>query len=242
MLLKGVGEVQASGRPVAAAEMVLVRIAYAADLPTPDELVRSLNETGAAPARPSGNGGAAASTSATQNFSPRYDAPRGSSRSSAAVSPRPAEDTVAALNEPETAAPTLAVGSFEELIALAADKRDITMKLALERDVRLVRCEDGQLEIAVEASAPKTLVHDLQRKLIAWTGKRWIVVVSKEQGAPTLRSQMDARQAAIEQGVQSDPLVQAVLNRFPGAKVVGVTQNTPDIVEPASDAVPGDED
>ena len=101
------------------------------------------------------------------------------------------------------------------------------MKMALERDVRLVRCEDGQLEIALEPSAPKTLVHDLQRKLIAWTGKRWIVVVSKEQGAPTMRAQMDARQAEIELGVQSDPLVQAVLNRFPGAKIVGVTQNRP---------------
>jgi len=241
MLLKGVGEVQASGRPVAAAEMVLVRIAYAADLPTPDELVRSLGETGAAPARPSGNGGGVTASSAAPSMAPRYDAPRGSSRSSAAVSPRPAEDTVAQLSEPEIAQPTLTVGSFEELIALAADKRDITMKMALERDVRLVRCEDGQLEIAVEASAPKTLVHDLQRKLIAWTGKRWIVVVSKEQGAPTLRSQMEARQAEIEQGVQSDPLVQAVLNRFPGAKVVGVTQNTPDTGDAAIDAGPADE-
>ena len=71
-------------------------------------------------------------------------------------------------------------------------------------------------------------MHDLQRKLTAWTGKRWIVVVSKEQGAPTMRAQMDARQADLELGVQSDPLVQAVLNRFPGAKVVGVTQNVPE--------------
>ena len=236
MLLKGVGEVQASGRPVAAAEMVLVRIAYAADLPTPDEVVRSLAENGAAPARPSGNGGATAAPTASQNFAPRYEAPRGSSRSSAAVSPRPAEDTVAQLSEPEMAQPALSIGSFDALIALAADKRDITMKLALERDVRLVRCEDGQLEIALEANAPKTLVHDLSRKLAAWTGKRWIVVVSKEQGAPTLRAQMDAKQAEIELGVQSDPLVQAVLNRFPGAKIVGVTQNTPEAAESAPDA------
>ena len=83
-------------------------------------------------------------------------------------------------------------------------------------------------------------MHDLQRKLIAWTGKRWIVVVSKEQGAPTMRAQMDARQAEIELGVQSDPLVQAVLNRFPGAKIVGVTQNAPKLprrsAAPARDA------
>jgi DNA polymerase-3 subunit gamma/tau len=125
-------------------------------------------------------------------------------------------------------APTLTLGSFEDIIALAQDKRDITMKMALERDVRLVRCEDGQLELAVLPSAPKTLVHDLQRKLTGWTGKRWIVVVSKEQGAQTMREQADARQADLEEGAQNDPLVQAVLNRFPGAKVINVTQNAPD--------------
>ncbi|MGB6998713.1 MAG: DNA polymerase III subunit gamma/tau [Pseudolabrys sp.] len=232
MLLKGSSEVQASGRPVAAAEMVLVRIAYAADLPTPDEVVRSLGENESSPARPQGNGG----SGQPQSYAPRYEGPRGSPRSSAAVSPRPADDPVARLDEP-AAAPTLSVGSFEELIALAAEKRDITVKMALERDVRLVRCEDGQLEIAIEPSAPKTLVHDLQRKLTGWTGKRWIVVVSKEEGAPTMRAQAEAQQAEIERDVQSDPLVQAVLNRFPGAKVVGVTQNAPDA---GDSAAPGD--
>jgi DNA polymerase-3 subunit gamma/tau len=235
MLLKGVSEVQASGRPVAAAEMVLVRIAYAADLPTPDEVVRSLSESGAspAPARPQGNGGTAQAP--TQSYAPRYEAPRGSPRSSAAVSPRPAEDPVVRMEQPAASVPTLSIGSFEELIALAVEKRDITAKMALERDVRLVRLEDGQLEIALEATAPKTLVHDLQRKLSGWTGKRWIVVVSKEQGAPTLRAQAEAQQAEIERGVQSDPLVQAVLNRFPGAKIVGVTQNSAEAGEPGSD-------
>jgi len=220
MLLKGVAEVQEAGRPVAAAEMVLVRIAYAADLPTPDEVVRALNGEGASVAAPAGNGGGTAQTAAP-SYAPRYEAPRGSPRSSAAVSPRlvqaPAADA--------PPAPTLALGSFEEIVALAQDRRDITMKMALERDVRLVRCEDGRLEIALEPSAPKTLVHDLSRKLSAWTGKRWMVVVSHEAGAPTMRAQADARQAEVERGVQSDPLVQAVLNRFPGAKIVGVTQS-----------------
>jgi len=221
MLLKGIDEVKQAGRPLAAAEMVLVRIAYAADLPTPDEVVRSLGEGGNAVARPQGNGGTAAA-----NFAPRYEAPRGSPRSSAAVSPRLAEEPVA---EPVAqSAPTLAIGSFEQLIALAAEKRDVQTKLALQNDVRLVRCEDGQLEIALEPNASKGLVHDLQRKISGWTGKRWIVVVSKEQGAPTMRAQMDARQAELQRGVQRDPLVQAVLNRFPGAKIVGVTENTPD--------------
>ena len=219
--------------------MVLVRIAYAADLPTPDEVVRSLGEEVAAPARPQGNGGAASAQAPAQSFAPRYDAPRGSPRSSAAVSPRLAENPAAEMHEPAAAAPTLTIGSFEALIALAAEKRDITVKMALERDVRLVRCEDGQLEIALEASAPKTLVHDLQRKLTAWTGKRWMVVVSQEQGTATVRAQAEERQAELERGVQSDPLVQAVLKRFPGAKVVGVTQTAPDggeaLPDPSSD-------
>jgi len=226
MLLKGIAEVHESGRPVAAAEMVLVRIAYAADLPTPDEVVRSLSEN--VSVRPQGSG----SSAQPESYAARYEAPRGSPRSAAAVSPRPTDEPIARAEQP-AAMPTLAIGTFEELIALAAEKRDIAVKMALERDVRLVRCEDGQLEMALEASATKTLVHDLQRKLAGWTGKRWIVVVSKEQGAPTLRAQAEAQQAEIERGVQRDPLVQAVLSRFPGAKIVGVTQNSD-----AADAIP----
>ncbi|MGH6684584.1 MAG: DNA polymerase III subunit gamma/tau, partial [Pseudolabrys sp.] len=92
MLLKGVAEVQASGRPVAAAEMVLVRIAYAADLPTPDEVVRSLGAEGGAPARPQGNGGGVSTQAPAPSSTPRYEAPRGSPRSSVAVSPRLADE------------------------------------------------------------------------------------------------------------------------------------------------------
>ena len=229
MLMKGIAEVQASARPVAAAEMVLVRIAYAADLPTPDEVVRSLGDGGGdAPVRPNGNGGGVP-THAPQSYA------RGGARTSAAVSPRPADDPVAS-----GAAPAVAVSTFDAVVALAAEKRDIGMKLALERDVRLVRCEEGQLEIALEPSAAKTLVHDLQRKLGEWTGKRWIVVVSKEEGAPSLRAQADAEKAELERGLQADPLVRAVLDRFPGAKIVGITQTAPD--EPVADAGPEEDE
>jgi len=215
MLLKGIAEVQGSGRPVAAAEMVLVRIAYAASLPTPEEVVRSLKGDGAS--APPGDGGL---TRANPAHVPRYEAPRSTPRSAAALSPRLVFEPSAQPQE----ARTLELGSFEEIVALAQQKRDINMKLALERDVRLVRCEDGRLEIALEPSASKTLVHDLTRKLSAWTGKRWVVTVSQEAGEPTLRAQAEARQAEMERGVQADPLVQAVLARFPGAKIVGVTQ------------------
>jgi DNA polymerase-3 subunit gamma/tau len=224
MLLKGVAEVSAAGRPLAAAEMVLVRLAYAADLPTPDEVIRSLDsgEGGGSGPRPQGNGGAnmqptTATAAASSRFeTPRMDAPRGSPRAAMA---QPASDP---RSEPAPNTPVLTIERFEDLLALAAQKRDIAIKLALERDVRLVRCEDGRLEIALERSAAKTLVNDLSRKLSQWTGRPWMVAVSAEAGEPTVKAQNDARQTELEIGVRADPLVQAVLARFPGAEIVDV--------------------
>ncbi|MEX1083169.1 MAG: DNA polymerase III subunit gamma/tau [Xanthobacteraceae bacterium] len=222
MLLKGLAEVKDAGRPLAAAEMVLVRIAYAADLPAPDEVLRSLGAEQNSGVRPSGNGGAAAASATAGSFAPRYDAPRGAPRGSAVPAASPRGEPVARLSEPAESAPALVLGRFEDLIALAAEKRDLAIKTALERDVRLVRFEDGRLEIAPLPSAPKTLVGDLSRKLTAWTGRRWIVAVSSEEGAPTVRAQREAQKAELMRGVRTDPLVQSVLARFPGAEIVDV--------------------
>jgi DNA polymerase-3 subunit gamma/tau len=221
MLLKGIAEAQGAGRPIAAAEMVLVRIAYAADLPTPDEVIRTLDQNGA-PARPPGNGGAPAVASAAAPATSRLDAPRGAPRAGLAPAMRLLGDPVAQAEAAPDAAPALVIGSFEALIALAADKRDLQIKAALERDVRLVRCEDGQLEIALEPRASRTLVNELSRKLSDWTGRRWMVIVSSEPGASTLKSQSTARQSELERNARADPLVKAVLERFPGAEIVGV--------------------
>jgi DNA polymerase III subunit gamma/tau len=200
MLLKGIAEVEESGRPLAAAEMVLVRLAHAADLPSPDEVIRALDDKAARAERASGASSAAPP--------PRLEAaPR-----SLAPAPPPAE--------PE--APPLVIAQFADLLELAAQKRDLAIKTALERDVRLVRCEDGRLEIALQPSAARTLVHDLSRKLSQWTNRRWMVVVSAEAGEPTVRAQIEARQADLKIGVRADPLVQAVLARFPGAEIVDV--------------------
>jgi DNA polymerase-3 subunit gamma/tau len=142
-----------------------------------------------------------------------------------------------AASSPQPAAQTLALARFEDVIALAAARRDLVMKAALEQHVHLVRFEDGKLEIALEAAAPKTLVNELTRKLADWTGRRWLVIVSAETGAPTVRAQSEARQSEIMRGVRTDPLVQAVLARFPGAEIVGVRRRD-DAQEPAAD---GDE-
>jgi DNA polymerase-3 subunit gamma/tau len=122
----------------------------------------------------------------------------------------------------EAGEPARALQNFAELIALAAEKRDISLRLALERDVRLVRFEDGRLEIALEPSAPRTLTGDLSKKLSDWTGRRWMVIVSAEEGAPSLHAQAQLRKAELKDDVRGDPLVQAVLARFPGAEIVEV--------------------
>jgi DNA polymerase-3 subunit gamma/tau len=224
MLLKGVAEVETAGRPVAAAEMVLVRLAYAADLPTPDEVIRSLDGNGAASGLqgPAGNGGGGTRTATPASSAPRFEAPRGAPRAALAPAAQPAGDPMARPADTQQGLPALAVASFADLVALAAQKRDLGVKLALERDVRLVRYEDGRLDIALEPSAPKTLVNELSRKISQWTNRRWMVVVSQEPGQPTVRSQVDARQAALKTGLAADPLVQAVLARFPGAEIVDV--------------------
>jgi DNA polymerase-3 subunit gamma/tau len=127
-----------------------------------------------------------------------------------------------------------ALRSFPELVAFASEKRDLMIKGALEADVRLVRFEDGRLEIALEPNASRVLVNDLSRKLEQWTGRRWTVIVSNEPGQPTLRSQNELQKSQRERAAESDPRVQEVLTRFPGARVVEVRKLAPE--PPESDA------
>jgi DNA polymerase III subunit gamma/tau len=243
MLLKGIEEVTAAGRPLAAAEMVLVRIAYAADLPTPDEVIRSLGDPAA---RGNGSGPTPAGQPSPRPDPPtRSEMPRGEgSRGGAArvaLAAAPADlpaDAPLPRSQAPGAAPR-ALQSFEDLVALAAEKRDLAIKSALEREVRLVRFEDGRLEIALEATAPKSLTGELSKKLADWTGRRWMVIVAGEPGAPSLYAQAQTRKAELKDDVRGDPLVQAVLNRFPGAEIVEVR---PPAGAPAGpDAAPLDE-
>jgi len=98
--------------------------------------------------------------------------------------------------------------------------------------MRLVRMEDGRLEVALERSAARSMINDLQRKLEQWTGRRWAVIVSNEPGQPTLRAQAQAAKAKLTDGVHADPRVQAVMARFPGTQVIDVRRLAP---EPAAD-------
>ena len=163
MLLKGITEVQTATRPAAAAEMVLVRIAYVADMPTPDEAIRMIEQNGGGSPVLSGSPaprGAPASTVSSMPSSPMR-APS-APRTGAEASARPQMAT--SVPEPQSA-PALRITSFTQLVALAGEKRDLMTKSALEADMRLVRIEDGRLEVALERNAARTLVNDLSRKL-----------------------------------------------------------------------------
>jgi DNA polymerase III subunit gamma/tau len=231
MLLKGITEAQAATRPAAAAEMVLVRIAYVADMPTPDEAIRMLDQNGgASPIVTAG----AAPRSAPAPVSSMSSAP---ARATAAprTSAEPAARPQMIAPAPDAqAVPARRIASFTELVALAAEKRDLLTKAALEADVRLVRIEDGRLEVSMERSAARTLINDLSRKLEQWTGRRWTVIVSNEAGQPTLREQNEVQKNQRERAAEADPRVKEVLARFPGAKVVEVRKLAPE--PPESDA------
>jgi DNA polymerase-3 subunit gamma/tau len=211
MLLKGIAEVKQADRPVMAAEMVLVRLAHAADLPTPDEALKLLRDgMGAVPAG-NGNGGGA----------PRP--PSGGGNTALAARPvlasaNPAPVPVARA----VAAPAAIVASIEDVVALASQNRDITLKIALERDVRPVRFEPGRIEFSLAEGASRTLAQDLSRRLKEWTGQTWMVAVVNEEGGATLREQAVAAKDRRESDAAAHPSVKAVLERFPGARIVDV--------------------
>jgi DNA polymerase-3 subunit gamma/tau len=226
MLLKGIAEAQAATRPAAAAEMVLVRIAYVADMPTPDEAIRMIEQNGgASPVAVVSAASRLAPASTVSSLSPAPARSASAPRASAEASTRPQMITQA--SEPQSA-PALRISSFPELVALAADRRDLMIKAALEADVRLVRIEDGRLEVALERNAARTLINDLSRKLEQWTGRRWTVIVSNEAGQPTLREQNLVEKNQRERAAEADPRVKEVLTRFPGAKVVEVRKLAPE--------------
>jgi len=226
MLLKGIAEVQTATRPAEAAQMVLVRIAYVADMPTPDEAIRMIDQNGGSSpvvvARETPRGSPAPTISGAAAAPVRASV---APRASAEPSVRPQILAPAAEGQGE---PARRISSFRELVALAGEKRDLLTKSALETDVRLVRFEDGRLEVALEANAQRSLVNELSRKLDLWTGRRWTIVVSNEKGQATLRQQSLVEKNDRERAAEADPRVQEVLARFPGARIIEVRKLAPE--------------
>jgi DNA polymerase III subunit gamma/tau len=240
MLLKGLGEVQAAPSPLQAAEMALIRLTYAADMPPPGELARRLLEAGAAGSTAPAAAPAIPAPAPVSGPAPRAPAPAQGSASPAAgrtavaieESPRPAPS----MSQAEPAVQSLAPLSFTDIVALADAQGDLILRTNLVRHVHLVHFEAGRIEFRPGPQAPTNLANRLGARLTEWTGRRWVVSVSGEAGAPSLEQQAKAAIDAEREAAERHPLVQAALAAFPGSVVEAVRE----LLAPAAPAAAGE--
>ncbi|PWW00383.1 DNA polymerase III tau subunit [Hoeflea marina] len=232
MLLKGIPETETSNRPAAAAEMVLIRIAHAASLPSPEETARmiqsgdALPRVGAGPAAPHGGGNGGGAPMQRLAVGERGQ-PAGSSGPTMhlAHSAEPLPEIVARMAEaaqPEPEIEDVPVRSLEDLVALAEKHRDIAAKVQIRTMVRLVRIEPGRLEINLTPDGNPSLPGELIKKLKDWTGAKWTVALSRDPGHPTIAERETSRRDALVSDARQDPDVAAILAQFPGARITDV--------------------
>ncbi len=248
MLLKGLAETRTAPSPLQAAEMVMIRLAYAAQLPTPAEALKAAAGQGVPAPSPAAMPSTSPSSSRAADALPA-SAPtiRSTPKTTEGAGPKAALAGVLAESAPEpnvvplvppTTPPPAAPVDFEDVVQLVRDHREAILHGHLVADVHLVRFEPGCIELRLGQRAPADLPRQLSRFLSDHTGLRWLVTVSREEGAASLRDQQrEAEAARFEQAVKH-PLVKAVLTAFPGAVVEEVRDITPSSEEPAE----GDED
>jgi DNA polymerase-3 subunit gamma/tau len=220
MLLKGLGEVRGAPAPLQAAEMVLVRLAYASELPTPAEAIEQMRGKSAGPTQSP----PAPIIQTTLGGPSTMHATDGSA---AIAHPKPVQtlqsrEPVALARDPTEGALVPVPVNFPALVELLASRREALLAAHLSADVHLVHYEPGRLEFRSEAAAPANLATRLSRLLSDWTGRAWMVSLSHEIGAPTLREQGLDRELRRREDAASLPLVQAILNAFPGATIESV--------------------
>jgi DNA polymerase III subunit gamma/tau len=250
MLLKGLEEVQAAPSPIQAAEMVLVRLAYVADLPVPAELVRSL-ATSPAPGGRLVTEEPAANRASDAEPPPRSEpliavAPGSIAVSSLAAAPRLEPDGHTDPLPTSSAERDPMPQSFAEVVALFDKRREAVIRSHLREHVHLVAFEPGSIEFRPDAGAPGNLANRISQLLGEWTGERWLVARSEvAPGEPTLREQEERRERDLRNEVVQHPLVQAVLEIFPGATIAAVRDRfapaVPELSEPRSVSETGDE-
>ncbi len=211
ILFKGLEEVKSAGNGLQAAEMVLVRLAYAAELPSPDELITRLQN---APAPSTGSasvphrgpiGGGPQAAAPRYDSAPRYD-------NSAVPAPQAAPVAM-----PQNVANPR---SYLELVALAGEKRDVLLKTALEQQMRPVAFREKSIEVALVEGADPGIIQTLSRRLREWTGQIWGVSVSTRAPAgPTIRDIKEQHVEKAKSEAVGDPLVKAIMDMFPGSTV-----------------------
>jgi DNA polymerase III subunit gamma/tau len=224
MLLKGLAETQTAPHPGQAAEMVLVRLAYAADLPSPADLVRKAAQGGSegassAPAAERKPVRAPEPVASALRPPPLTEA-AGGGRGTALARSMPQPEALARPEEPPESLPQ--PDSFPAVAQLFAERREAILNAHIRNNLHLVRFEIGRIEVRPNEHAPPNLVNRMGELLTKWTGRRWVVSVSREEGAQTL-SQAAAREAErVLSEAAAHPLVKAALETFPGAAIEAV--------------------
>ncbi|MEP2980096.1 MAG: DNA polymerase III subunit gamma/tau [Lentilitoribacter sp.] len=249
MLLKAITEVSSSNRPFATAEMALIRIGHSAHLPTPEDLAKIVQNQDASSQGPaSGNGGSAGAASpngggngsSTSAVASQYVSAQGNGGGASAMLTQGAavsqnrpvlavDNTDPALqnkaeNIPSKPAevPQVQINSLDDLVALADKNRDVATKIQIRNHVRLVKVEPGRLEINLTEDGSPQLPGDLINKLQKWTGTKWIVALSRDEGGATLSEIANEHRQALVIDAKEDKDVAAILAKFPGAKVTDV--------------------
>ena len=208
MLLKGITETALSNQPLQAAEMVLIRLAHAANFPSGEDLAKLAQD-----AKPQ------VTRSAPQVqlvAPPDRSAYPIQERSNLAVAPTAIPPSTEQITTPR------AFKNFSDIIALATERRDIKLKTDLETYIRPIAVSEGKVEIAFVEGANPAIANELSRKLEAWTNRRWMVMVAKSGGAePAAQIRKDAKESAFR-SAREHPDVQAILKKFPGAEILNV--------------------
>ena len=226
MLLKSLDEVAAAPNAMMAAEMAIIRLTHVADLPSPEELVRKLNNA-TPPPPPSNGGGNGGGTTAYTSKPAMSGGSSGGATMALAVN---ADHSLARY-------PT-----FEHVIELIRSSRDVKLLVDLETTLQLAAYQPGRIEFVPTDRAPHDMAQRLGAKLQQLTGNRWAVIVVNEGGAETIAEMRDAADNALQAKAANHPLVQAVLARFPKAKIKSIRTPEQIAAEAVQDALPEVED
>ena len=247
MLLTALEEVGRAPNAMMAAEMALIRLTHVADLPTPDELIRKLQNTPVPTPEPQnagtphGAGGGprqSAGASALQAANPSAYA----ADTMAPRAQRSSGATASAAQAKAPAAETLAhFARFEDVLELIRHHRDVKLLVDVETSLKLVSYSPGRIEFEPTEKAPRDLAQRLGSRLQTWTGQRWAVSIGTN-GASTIAELRDAAALGLKEQAKAHPLVQAVLVAFPKAQISDIRTAKDIAAEAQIDALPEVED